>query len=149
MSYDDDARVRGGERARQRKFDAAKMTLLYEVPATDEELDVDGCGDDVEITLPARFEVCPTCEGKGRHVNPSIDAHGLTREETDSWCAEELEGYFQGRYDVECYECAGQRVVPEIDEGKALKSDLTRVQQHLRERAELDAEERHERRMGY
>jgi len=59
-----------------------------------------------------RFKVCPKCEGKGSHVNPSIDGNGLTYEDFENDPDFE-EAYFAGNYDVECYECHGQRVVQE------------------------------------
>lgn len=67
-----------------------------------------------ECPLPMKFSVCGTCSGKGTHVNPSIDAHGLTQEDfyEDPDFAEE---YFSGAYNVGCYECGGQRVTPVID----------------------------------
>jgi hypothetical protein len=62
------------------------------------------------LWVPFRYEVCPTCEGKGKHVNPSIDAHGISREEfADDPDFEE--GYMRGDYDVTCYECGELRVV--------------------------------------
>ena len=70
--------------------------------------------DDRDFELPFRWEVCGTCRGKGRHVNPAIDAdHGITPEEF----AEDpdfAEDYFSGVYDVPCSECGGRRVVPEL-----------------------------------
>jgi hypothetical protein len=57
------------------------------------------------------WAVCPTCEGEGKHVNPSIDSHGISREEFDEDPDFE-EAYFSGAYDVTCVECKGQRVVP-------------------------------------
>ena len=57
-----------------------------------------------------QFAVCPTCDGNGTHVNPSIDAHGLSREDFDGDPDFE-ESYFAGDYDVSCAECGGQRVV--------------------------------------
>lgn len=65
-------------------------------------------------------EVCPTCGGKGTHVNPSIDAHGITAEEWDrDWSHEDRENYMSGMYDVTCYECNGNNVVLVIDETRA------------------------------
>lgn len=58
------------------------------------------------------FAVCPTCEGRGSHVNPGIDAEGLSAEDF----AEDPdfeESYFRGDYDVPCAECGGARVVPQ------------------------------------
>jgi len=74
-------------------------------------IDEEGC-----VDLPMKFVVCPTCRGKGSHVNPSIDAHGISAEEWDrDWGEEEREMYLSGGYDVPCYECDGRRVVPEIN----------------------------------
>jgi hypothetical protein len=70
---------------------------------------------EVYKTLPSKFEVCPLCAGRGKHVNPAIDAGGLTREDFDE-DPDFAEDYFAGAYDVPCYECKGQRVVPVPDE---------------------------------
>jgi hypothetical protein len=67
---------------------------------------------ETEVEIPITFDVCDTCEGKGTHVNPSIDAHGITEDEWCQWNSGEQEFYMSGGYDVECYECAGKRVVP-------------------------------------
>lgn len=73
-------------------------------------IDEDGC-----VAVPIEFVVCSTCNGTGTHVNPSIDAHGITAEEWDrDWDYEDREAYMRGMYDVPCYECQGERVVPEI-----------------------------------
>ncbi len=85
------------------EFDEQHMTLTYE----------DGEGHLIEVH--AVYEVCPTCHGRGHHVNPSIDAHGLTSEDF----AEDpdfAEAYFSGFYDETCRECNGKRVVPMPDE---------------------------------
>ena len=37
--------------------------------------------DEDEVELELEWEVCPTCEGRGKHVNPSIDAHGISVQE--------------------------------------------------------------------
>lgn len=72
----------------------------------------DGESDETEVEIPIEFGVCGTCDGKGRHVNPSIDAHGITEDEWGQWSSDEQEFYMSGGYDVECHECAGKRVVP-------------------------------------
>lgn len=72
-------------------------------------------GDDSEeIEIPTKFEVCYTCRGKGSHVNPSVDGHGLTREDFDEDPGF-MEDYFAGVYDVTCHTCNGLRVVEEPD----------------------------------
>lgn len=87
-----------------RRIDERRMLAF--VAAEDED------GGEREVGIPVSFEVCGTCEGKGRHVNPSVDAHGITGDEWAQWSFEERETYLSGGYDVECYECAGKRVVP-------------------------------------
>jgi len=67
--------------------------------------------DVIEITIPGKYEVCPRCDGSGKHVNPAIDGNGLSSEDF----AEDpdfKEAYFSGAYDVICSECHGKRVVP-------------------------------------
>jgi RecJ-like exonuclease len=69
--------------------------------------------DEEEIKIPARYEVCSVCEGKGSHVNPSVDSNGITADEWyREWNHESREDYLGGLYDVECFECKGKRVVP-------------------------------------
>lgn len=59
----------------------------------------------------AKFEICPRCQGEGKHVNPSIDGNGLSSEYFDEMGDDFREDYFSGVYDVTCHECNGQRVV--------------------------------------
>ncbi len=69
---------------------------------------------EMQLNVPCKYEVCTRCEGKGTHVNPSIDGHGLTRDDfaDDPDFAED---YFNGVYDVKCYQCCGTRVEPHPD----------------------------------
>jgi len=71
---------------------------------------IDWCNDN-PLELAFKWDVCPTCDGKGTYVNPSIDAHGLT---SDDFAEDPdfAEDYFRGTYDVTCAECCGRRVVP-------------------------------------
>lgn len=80
-----------------------------------EEIDVEE-----EVELPTKYAVCTRCEGKGSHVNPSIDGHGISGEEWNGpdWDDESREMYMTGGYDVACYECKGLRVVTVVDESK-------------------------------
>ncbi len=82
-------------------------------------LEVDGNSvvfemDDENYRLPFKYQVCPTCDGKGSHVNPSIDSHGISADEFYE-DPDFGESYFRGDYDVTCYECKGDRVVPGFD----------------------------------
>ena len=71
--------------------------------------------DGSEEPLPMKWAVCPVCDGKGSHVNPSIDANGISREqfEDDPDFAEQ---YWNGTYDQTCTRCKGRTTVPVVDE---------------------------------
>ena len=126
---------------RRDELDVKRMVLRVEL--YNEETD-----EDEEIELPARFEVCGTCDGKGVHVNPSIDAHGLSREDFDA-DPDFREDYFSGRYDVACAECGGQRVVPEVDGDRVPPEIKARLEQRARDLADLAREREYEVRYGY
>lgn len=118
-------------------FDSRSMTI------TIEEAGVDG----EDLVVPVRYEVCDVCEGKGMHVNPSIDSHGISPEEF----AEDpdfAESYFRGDYDQPCNECGGQRVVPVIDESRTTPEQIKAVNDHIDDLAQYRAEVEAERRMG-
>jgi hypothetical protein len=72
--------------------------------------------------VPIRWEPCYTCEGRGTHVNPSVDCNGLTADDfaEDPDFADE---YFSGVYDVQCYGCGGKRVEPVCND-KAVQKAL-------------------------
>lgn len=129
LSYYSDHRVRAADRWYSH-IDENRMVVTV-------------CFDDEETQIPFKWDVCPTCDGKGSHVNPSIDAHGLTADDF----AEDpdfAESYFRGHYDQPCNECNGRRVVPVA----VNPEDLKQVEEHLRALAYMRAEEMAERRMG-
>jgi len=97
------------------KLDPKRRIIIF-TTEDDEE-------NETEHTLPTKFEVCPTCKGSGTHVNPAIDAHGITRDEFDDDSDFE-EDYLNGRYDVTCHECKGKNVVQVVDPSKADKKTL-------------------------
>ena len=100
--------------------------------------------------LPLHRIVCPTCDGRGSHVNPSIDSHGLTADDfyEDPDFARD---YMAGAYDVVCSECGGHNVVDDVDYERA-KTEcpdlLKRWEDYLQEQYNYEAECRAERRMG-
>lgn len=98
-------------------------------------------GDDHEIDLPVKMEVCPDCDGHGVHVDPAIDGDGIGASEFHE-DPDFAEAYFSGQYDVRCEVCKGLRVVPAVDRAHADKDDLSLYDACLR--AERDA-----RREGY
>ncbi len=104
-------------------------------------------GWEVDVTLPAKFEVCSRCRGTGSHVNPAVDGNGLTAEDfyEDPDFAED---YRAGVFDVSCYECGGRRVVAVVDEDRADPEDLRLYREYLDALADLRACEAAERRNG-
>lgn len=77
------------------------------------DADHDGLYDDEPAPVKSvRWIVCPVCEGKGTHVNPDIDANGLTAEDFDE-DPDFAEDYRSGVYDVTCYTCKGRTTVPD------------------------------------
>jgi hypothetical protein len=121
------------------EFDEDKMEILFDIE--------DDNGEMVTLGLPAKFEVCPLCNGKGSHVNPSIDANGLSAKDfaEDPSFAED---YFSGVYDQECNECGGKRVVPVPDEQPADKDVLAKFANLLQAEADYRREVAYEQRMG-
>lgn len=130
-NYYNDHRVRGAYRA-------GKKPILWN------ELK-DGSME--EIVLPTKKEVCPTCHGTGKHVNPSIDCNGLSAEDF----AEDpdfREDYMRGTYDVTCYECGGNNVVDAVDWDRMTEAQTKAYEEQENEEAEYQAMCRAERRMG-
>ncbi len=103
---------------------------------------IDADGDEVQHVLPGKYEVCPRCEGAGKHDHPAF-ANGFTGEEMaeDPDFAEDYRG---GRYDVTCERCAGDRVVVVVDEEKCTAVQLAALEEYrevCREIARDDASE--------
>lgn len=109
-------------------------------------------GDEREVTVPGRYEVCGTCDGHGTHLTPSIRDHAYSREEFEEafFEEEEREAYFKrgGMYDVQCETCKGRRVVlvPDLDKLSAEdRKDYDAQQESIAESYRIEAAER---RMG-
>lgn len=117
-----------------------KLTVTVEDPET---------GDEIEVAIPARFEVCDRCEGRGTHVNPAVDGNGLSQEDFDG-DPDLRENYFGGMYDVSCEDCGGKRVVLVPDEKNADSETKKLIEAHhnrQREAAEWAAADSYTRRM--
>lgn len=107
-------------------------------------------GDEYVAALPAIKIVCGRCDGTGKHVNPAVDGHGLSREDFDE-DPDFAEDYFSGVFDVTCHECHGERVLLVVDHEQAAiecPDDYQRWCDHERELANMRAEMAAERRMG-
>jgi hypothetical protein len=112
-------------------IDEKRMMVTVEIETDD--------GDE-EIEVPFEWEVCPTCNGKGTHVDPDIDSHGISSDEfADDPDFEKA--YFKGRYDVSCYECNSKRVIPVTKD--------ERVLEHIKNEQNYAYESMQERKMGY
>lgn len=115
-------------------------TKYLDIGQTDEELDEEGIGseeeEEVTLRLPARFEVCDLCNGKGTTVNPSIDAGGLSQEDFDEDPDFEEE-YFSGMYDIPCPQCRGKRVIPVINEAAMSKEQKAAYDEYTEEQQEI------------
>ena len=123
-------------------FNKATMTLF--VPLTDEE-EVDELHE-----FHCGYEVCHTCGGRGTHVNPSIDAHGISTDEwANDWSHQDRENYFSGFYDVACYECGGNKVIPQIIIEQADKKSLQLLLDWQDSEIEYRKEIAWERKMGW
>jgi hypothetical protein len=93
---------------------------------------------DEERELPWRWDVCPVCDGKGRHVNPNIDCNGLTAEDF----AEDpdfAEDYRRGCYDQPCNRCRGRTTVPVVDEERCTEHELAALEAAIDAEAEMRA----------
>jgi len=110
-------------------------------------ISINGAMEEVEVTLPTKFKVCPRCSGKGTHVNPSIDGNGLTQEDFDQ-DPDFKADYLGGAYDVACYRCEGQRVIAVLDRAKCTKEQIKAYDNEREAIAEMDAIQAAERRFG-
>lgn len=84
-----------------------------------------------------RYEVCPVCDGSGKHVNPSIDCGGISQQEFED-DPDFAESYRRGDYDVQCTRCDGKRVVLAIDESRTNQDTIAFLQAEIEEGREYD-----------
>ena len=98
-----------------------------------------------DVPLPTKFEVCPTCQGRGQH---SQNLGAFTADEMHELGDDFREDYIAGHYDSKCETCDGQRVVSVLDRERTGALDLKLFDGELREEWELQQMERQERMMG-
>lgn len=147
-NYLRDPRVRALSHNSGLVFDQDNMTLTWtrEVDSEDGE-----STEEVDVVFNAKFDVCPLCEGRGSHVNPSIDAGGISSDD-EFWedDVDEETGrshYASGRYDVSCYQCKGLRVVGVISADNN-PEEVKAYEAHMDEEAAFERESLAERLMG-
>jgi hypothetical protein len=100
--------------------------------------------DEPKRWVKVTFVVCPACEGKGKYVNPSIDAHGLTAEDFDEGGDDFREMYWSGQLDVRCVLCEGNNVVPVPND----QSVLAEITERANDLYQMRNEQLAEMRMG-
>ncbi len=127
--------------------DAEKMILVVRVCNEDDEDDFEPGPDTVDV--PAKWNVCDVCRGRGKHVDPGVDCQGLTAEDFHD-DPDFAEAYHRGDYDQDCNECGGRTTILVAednlsDEQKAAMEYLYNWQADM---ASFRAEEAAERRMG-
>ena len=119
MNWANDRRTQG---------EAKTPTLCLYDEATDTE---------TEIDLPLRWEVCPVCEGRGEHVNPSIDAGGLSAEDLSD--PDFREDYMNGVFNIPCNHCGGRTTVQVVDRDRCDPEHLKAYDEQQRADAEYAA----------
>jgi hypothetical protein len=117
----------------------AQPTITIEINGKD--------GDPVEFVLPAKFDVCPRCEGHGSHTNPSIDGNGITSDEMEELGEDFREDYMRGVYDVTCSLCHGEKVVPVPHVARWSFAQKRAFVQHRRDEIEYQRDYDSERRL--
>ena len=98
-------------------WEGLRKKYLSEVEVSEGEDDGGVYLDEVDFTVHIHMGECEVCQGKGKYVNPSIDAGGLTYEDFAN-DPEFEEEYFRGAYDQVCEACGGKGKYPEIDRDK-------------------------------
>lgn len=121
------------------KQDWNKMTLTW--TQEDDE------GYEVDVSIPAKADVCGRCDGAGTHDNPAF-SNGFTSDEMYEMGDDFCEGYVSGVYDVQCETCKGRTTVLVPDEDRADPDLLERYYEWCDDMAAHYAECEAERRMG-
>lgn len=116
MDFRDSAIAKGSRFKRMESIDESRMDAVIKNYLDDD--------DDEGITVPIIFEVCPTCEGKGKFTNPSIDRNGLSFQDMRDLGSDFISDYRGGRFDKCCPTCDGMRVTPTLDEDRAKTREL-------------------------
>ena len=76
---------------------------------------VDDHGEEVEVSLPTRWEVCSRCRGKGRLAMPGVS---FSSEEMHEMGEDFIDDYISGVYDAPCPKCDGRTTVAVVDEDR-------------------------------
>lgn len=105
--------------------------------------------DGLEITLPTRWAICPTCEGNGTQT---LHGEAFTQSEWSEACHDDPdfgENYMSGFYDTQCDGCRGSGKVRVVDVSLLDAKTLKLYEDHCEYEANARAERESERRWGY
>jgi hypothetical protein len=110
----------------------------------------DSAGEEVEIELPFRWEICSRCEGCGTDRGASVecDGGGFTSSEWAEQDDDFKEDYLAGRYDKPCANCCGTGKVQVVNYEKMTKAQRKLWDDQCREDALDRCIERMERESG-
>ena len=78
--------------------------------ADNDKIPVIYCDSGEERELPWKYEICPTCNGKGSH---SLRFGAITAADREDWDDESFQDYVDGLYDEVCGCEAGKVRVPD------------------------------------
>ena len=99
---------------------------------------------DTDFTVAVNVVVCTRCDGRGSIVNPSVDGHGLGREDFED--EDFAEAYWGGHFDICCPTCHGNNIEYVIDEERTDPKALQEIYDYWEgmrlHRAEVEAEKR-------
>lgn len=110
--------------------------------------------DGIDVELPARWAVCPACDGGGtdRGAHYECDGGGFTASEWAEQDEDFRDDYMAGRLDRTCETCKGRTTILEIDEeactGWRNRILLKAYREQQADSADIDAMQAAERRMG-
>lgn len=110
--------------------------------------------DQIDVTFPARWFICPTCEGcaTDRGASVECDGGGFTSSEWADQDDDFKRDYLSGAYDRPCAACDGLGRVQYIDEdavtGWRERIFLKAYYAQERDSRAVDATQATERRMG-
>jgi len=139
-NYYGDSRVLAGMRTPQiTDIDEQAMTGMF--------VHENDAGEEISHRVNLCYEVCPTCEGRGKVVNPSIDCGGLSQDDFDD-DPDFRESYFSGSYDIQCPQCGGKRVVPVLNRRANDADVIAMIDAAEKDDADFVRECAAERRMG-
>ncbi len=81
-NYRSDQRVKAGEQGKwYTRIDQSRDRAWVEIDDPDDAEQLGLSKNELGLWVQIKWEVCGTCNGRGSHVNPSIDSNGISAEE--------------------------------------------------------------------